>query len=388
MADQNQNTPGSNQVRATGKELLDSLKEQLRLEGDYRDILRDSVRELQKAIKQHDTIAAKLEAYSTSTINIRQVQTEINNNLVKQNINKIKLIESATKLGGLESDQVKIADEYLTELERRSDLENDYINKRQELISFENKFKEIKRDEYNSLNDYYNKLEDQRKLELYIASLSERGLADNDLVVVAKRRELDALKNQISLQEQSFSIDQQGFINARNIFDQAKQSVDQQEEKISSIQQGLNLEQAAYIQAKKTNDLYQSNNEKLKSQEDFEKRSQKNAGILGGLIGGLATKFGIAEQVQKDMVEQQKILAADALASGRKSGTFYDKLTVAKTGIKSVGKGLVDSFKTDPVFKYGAALGVVGLAYKGLEKGLTRISIQHDILISIRDDVQ
>jgi hypothetical protein len=373
MVNQNQNTPESNQVRATGKELLDSLKEQLRLEGDYRDILRDSVRELQKAIKQHDTIAAKLEAYSTSTINIRQVQTEINNNLVKQNINKIKLIESATKLGGLESDQVKIADEYLTELERRSDLEGDYINKRQELISFENKFKEIKRDEYNSLNDYYNKLEDQRKLELYIASLSERGLADNDLVVVAKRRELDALKNQISLQEQSFSIDQQGFINARNIFDQAKQSVDQQEEKISSIQQGLNLEQAAYIQAKKTNDLYQSNNEKLKSQEDFEKRSQKNAGILGGLIGGLANKFGIAEQVQKDMVEQQKILAADALASGRKSGTFYDKLTVAKTGIKSVGKGLVDSFKTDPVFKYGAALGVVGLAYKGLEKGLTMV---------------
>jgi hypothetical protein len=373
MVNQNQNTPESNQVRATGKDLLDSLKEQLRLEGDYRDILRDSVRELQKAIKQHDTIAAKLEAYSSSTINIRQVQTEINNNLVKQNINKIKLIESATKLGGLESDQVKIADEYLTELERRSDLESDYINKRQELISFENKFKETKRDEYNSLNDYYNKLEDQRKLELYIASLSQRGLADNDLVVVAKRRELDALKNQISLQEQSFSIDQQGFINARNIFDQAKQSVDQQEEKISSIQQGLNLEQAAYIQAKKTNDLYQSNNEKLKSQEDFEKRSQKNAGILGGLIGGLANKFGIAEQVQKDMVEQQKILAADALASGRKSGTFYDKLTVAKTGIKSVGKGLVDSFKTDPVFKYGAALGVVGLAYKGLSAGLNMV---------------
>ena len=373
MVNQNQNTPESNQVRATGKELLDSLKEQLRLEGDYRDILRDSVRELQKAIKQHDTIAAKLEAYSTSTINIRQVQTEINNNLVKQNINKIKLIESATKLGGLESDQVKIADEYLTELERRSDLENDYINKRQELISFENKFKETKKDEYKNLNEYYNKLEDQKKLEEYIVSLSERGLADTDLVVVAKKRELDALKNQISLKEQSFSVDQQTFVSAKNIFDQAKEAVDKQEEKVSTIQQGLNLEQAAYIQAKKTNELYGSNNEKLKEQEEFEKRSQKNAGVLGKLVEGLAGKFGIGEQVQQDMVAQQKLLAAQAAASGKKSGTFSDKFSVAKTGIKSIGKGLVDNFKTDPVFKYGAALGAVGLAYKGVSAGLDMV---------------
>jgi len=379
MAD-NQNTPGgqapnqgSNQSRSTGKELLDSLKEQLRLEGDYRDILRDSVRELQKAIKQHDTIAAKLESYSTSTINIKQVQHEINQNLIKQNINKIKLTESAAKLGGIESDQVKIANQYLTELEKRQELEGNYINKRQELISFENKFKETKKQEYNALNDYYNKLEDQRKLEEYIVSLSERGLADNDLVVVTKKRELDALKNQISLKQQSFSADQQAFINTKNIFDQAKEAVDKQEEKVSTIQQGLNLEQAAYIQAKKTNELYDSNNEKLKEQEEFEKRSQKNAGVLGKLVGGLANKFGIGEQVQQDMVAQQKLLAAQSDASGKKSGTFSDKFSVAKTGIKSIGKGIADNFKTDPVFKFGAALGVVGLAYKGLSAGFDMV---------------
>ena len=130
MAEDNKNIPGaqgSNQVRSSGKELLDSLKEQLRIEGDFRDILRDSVRELQKSIKQHDTIAAKLEAYSNTTINIKQVQTEINNNLVKQYTNKIKLNEITKKLGGLESDQVKEANEYLKALDERSILEYDYL---------------------------------------------------------------------------------------------------------------------------------------------------------------------------------------------------------------------------------------------------------------------
>jgi hypothetical protein len=375
MAD-NQNTSGgqaSNQLRSTGKELLDSLKEQLRLEGDYRDILRDSVRELQKSIKQHDTITAKLEAYSNTTINIKQVQHEINNNLIKQNINKIKLTEAAKKLGGLESDQVKIADEYLKNLDERSKLEDSFLKERSKFISLENKLKENKKEELNSINDYFNKLEDQRKLETYIASLSEKKGNNAKKDLAFNQEKLAKLKDELSIQKNSFTLDQQEYINEKNILSEIDSKVKKKEEEISTIQQGLNLEQAAYIQAKKTNELYDSNNEKLKEQEEFEKRSQKNAGILGKLVGGLAGKFGIGEQVQQDMVAQQKLLAAEAAASGKKSGTFSDKLSVAKTGVKSIGKGIVENFKTDPVFKYGAALGAVGLAYKGVSAGFDMV---------------
>jgi hypothetical protein len=379
MAD-NQNTPGaqgpnqgSNQLRSTGKELLDSLKEQLRLEGDYRDILRDSVRELQKSIKQHDTIAAKLESYSNSTINIKQVQYEINQNLIKQNINKIKLNEATKKLGGLESEQIKIADAYLKALDERSNLEDDYLSKRAESFGLENKLKTNKEEEFKSVAKYFDKLEDQRKLEEYIATLRDKKGNNAKKDLAFNEQKLGKLKDEIALQQQSFSVDQQDYINSKNIVAQAEESVKNKEIEVATMQRGLNLEQAAYVQAKKNNELFESNNQKLKSQEEFEKRSQKNAGILGGLVGVLANKFGIAEQVQKDMVEQQKKLAAEALASGKKSGTFYDKFSVAKTGIKSLGRGLVDTFKSDPVFKYGAALGAVGLAYKGVKAGLDMV---------------
>ncbi len=379
MAD-NQNTPGaqgpnqgSNQLRSTGKELLDSLKEQLRLEGDYRDILRDSVRELQKSIKQHDTIAAKLESYSNSTINIKQVQYEINQNLIKQNINKIKLNEATKKLGGLESEQIKIADAYLKALDERSNLEDDYLSKRSESYALENKLKTSKKDEFKSVAKYFDKLEDQRKLEEYIATLRDKKGNNAKKDLAFNEQKLGKLKDEIALQQQSFSVDQQDYINSKNIVAQAEESVKNKEIEVATMQRGLNLEQAAYVQAKKNNELFESNNQKLKSQEEFEKRSQKNAGILGGLVGVLANKFGIAEQVQKDMVEQQKKLAAEALESGKKSGTFYDKFSVAKTGIKSLGRGLVDTFKSDPVFKYGAALGAVGLAYKGVKAGLDMV---------------
>ncbi len=376
MANENQNTPGaqgSNQLRSTGKELLDSLKEQLRLEGDYRDILRDSIRELQKSIKHHDTIAAKLESYSNTTINIRQVQHEITNNLIKQNINKIKLNESTKKLGGLESEQVKIADAYLKALDERGNLEDDYLSKKAESFGLENKLKTTKEEEFKSVAKYFDKLEDQRKLEEYIATLRDKKGNNAKKDLAFNEQKLGKLKDEIALQQQSFSVDQQDYINSKNIVAQAEESVKNKEIEVATMQRGLNLEQAAYIQAKKNNELFESNNEKLKAQEDFEKRSQQNSGVLGKLIGGLAEKFKLGEEVQAQMVLRQKALTVEALATGRASGTFKDKFNVAKVGLKAIGRGAIDNFKTDPVFKYGAALGVVGLAYKGVKAGLDMV---------------
>jgi hypothetical protein len=227
--------------------------------------------------------------------------------------------------------------------------------------------------EFKSVTKYFNKLEDQRKLEEYITTLRDKKGNNAKKDLAFNEQKLGKLKDEIALQQQSFSVDQQDYINSKNIVAQAEESIKKKEIEVATMQQGLNLEQAAYIQAKKTNELYDSNNKKLKEQEEFEKRSQKNAGVLGKLVGGLAGKFGIGEQVQQDMVAQQKLLAAQAAASGKKSGTFSDKLSVAKTGLKSMGKGLVDNFKTDPVFKYGAALGAVGLAYKGVSAGLDMV---------------
>ena len=60
MADEN---------KKVGKELLQDLKEALSIQGDFRDILKDSVKELQKSLSTYDKIAARLENLNNTSIN-------------------------------------------------------------------------------------------------------------------------------------------------------------------------------------------------------------------------------------------------------------------------------------------------------------------------------
>jgi len=94
MADENKKA-GTSDVRKTGRELVYELKEALGLQGDFRDILKDSIKELQKSISTYDKINARLENLKKTTVNVK----EINKDILK---NRLEAYSNERKLGDLD----------------------------------------------------------------------------------------------------------------------------------------------------------------------------------------------------------------------------------------------------------------------------------------------
>jgi hypothetical protein len=100
MANENQNTgpglnqpQGSTQTQKSAQELKDSLKEILKLQGDYRDIVKDSIKELQATLKNYDKMEAKLASINKSAINIKEVEAQIKTTTEKSFTNTKKLAD-------------------------------------------------------------------------------------------------------------------------------------------------------------------------------------------------------------------------------------------------------------------------------------------------------
>lgn len=63
-----------------GKELISQLKEAISIQGDFRDILKDSIKELQKAATSYEKIRSNVESLNKSTINTREIEKNITKN--------------------------------------------------------------------------------------------------------------------------------------------------------------------------------------------------------------------------------------------------------------------------------------------------------------------
>lgn len=89
MADQNQQS---------GKELLSTLKDALSKQGDFRDILKESIQELNKTLGSYDKIIAKIGTINKSAINTKEINLNIKKTVESQFTNKQKLANLESKL--------------------------------------------------------------------------------------------------------------------------------------------------------------------------------------------------------------------------------------------------------------------------------------------------
>ena len=118
-------SPGSGPTQQQAKDQLASLKEILKLQGDYRDILRDSVRELQATLKSYDKMEAKLATVNKSAINIKDVEKQIKQTVESEYINSKKRADLETKLSETQKTAVT---SYLGALNNRVQIEKDLLN--------------------------------------------------------------------------------------------------------------------------------------------------------------------------------------------------------------------------------------------------------------------
>jgi hypothetical protein len=99
-----QNNPqgGTPQNKVEAKDTIQALKEALRLQGDYNNLLKDSVKELEKSIKNYDRLGAKLSSINQTTINTKDVEKQMRENQINRFTNTQKLADLQTKLSGRE----------------------------------------------------------------------------------------------------------------------------------------------------------------------------------------------------------------------------------------------------------------------------------------------
>lgn len=101
MANENQNTgPNTNPAgNVDPKQLSATLKDLRQSQGDFQDSIRDSVRELNKAVSSYEKIQGTLNALKTSTINIGKIEKEIEKAKARQVVQANKVKELEAKIG-------------------------------------------------------------------------------------------------------------------------------------------------------------------------------------------------------------------------------------------------------------------------------------------------
>ena len=75
----NQNTTGPSIAAGVG-DVKESLKDLLRLNGDYKNQLKDSIKDLSETLKYYEKIEAKLATIERGTINIKEINRQLKDN--------------------------------------------------------------------------------------------------------------------------------------------------------------------------------------------------------------------------------------------------------------------------------------------------------------------
>ena len=104
MSNENQNTgaPKSSTGADEAKKLQNVFKALVRDGADFGDIIREQVNELKKLQTGYDKVRSSIEGFRTTSIDVKRIQSQINDQLSKQFVNTAKLKQTElelTKLG-------------------------------------------------------------------------------------------------------------------------------------------------------------------------------------------------------------------------------------------------------------------------------------------------
>ena len=92
--------------RTLAGELASSIKSALKDQGDYNDLVKDSLKQLQKVVVEYDKIDSKLNSLYNGQINIKKIQDEISKARSRENLATKELSRITTKLS---QDQIRDA---------------------------------------------------------------------------------------------------------------------------------------------------------------------------------------------------------------------------------------------------------------------------------------
>ena len=130
MANENNNsgTPKSSTGAEEAKKLQGVFKALVRDGADFGDIIKDQVNELKKLQTGYDRVRASIEGFRTTSIDVKRIQSQINDQLSKQFINKAKLKQTELELQTISDVQLEGAKNYVKVLADKEKAEQKVID--------------------------------------------------------------------------------------------------------------------------------------------------------------------------------------------------------------------------------------------------------------------
>ena len=128
MSNENQNTgaPKSSTGADEAKKLQNVFKALVRDGADFGDIIREQVNELKKLQTGYDKVRSSIEGFRTTSIDVKRIQSQINDQLSKQFVNTAKLKQTELELTKLGTVQLEGAKNYSKVLEDKETAEKNY----------------------------------------------------------------------------------------------------------------------------------------------------------------------------------------------------------------------------------------------------------------------
>jgi hypothetical protein len=126
MSNENQNssTPKSSTGAEEAKKLQGVFKALVRDGADFGDIIRDQVNELKKLQTGYDKVRSSIEGFRTNAIDVKRIQSQINDQISKQFVNTAKLNETQADLQKISAVQLKGAQDYVKLLDEKKQKED------------------------------------------------------------------------------------------------------------------------------------------------------------------------------------------------------------------------------------------------------------------------
>ena len=129
MANENQNsgTPKSSTGADEAKKLQSAFKALVREGADFGDIIKDQVNELKKLQTGYDKVRASIEGFRTNAIDVKRIQSQINDQISKQFVNTAKLKQTELELTKISDVQLQGAKNYSRILADKEQAEQNVI---------------------------------------------------------------------------------------------------------------------------------------------------------------------------------------------------------------------------------------------------------------------
>jgi len=345
-------------------EMIAAFKEKNKLEGDYRDLLKDSIKESQKAIKDQLKSAATIQNIGRDTINIEQAQKLINETKLKQYGIDVKIANLQHSLGGENSLGVQRALQYNEAISQRQELEDKLITSATEQASLlakaTSKQQIAIKAQSKADSDFNNQKKYQEDLEKQLIKLQESHqivlATGNKAQKIQSSKLVSQAQLELNISKAAKDISEANLISAnkelstkyldyaitKSSLHVAQQQLTIVEQQVDLMNQSLTPQEAAYAQALKTYQLIALQRKEQEAQLALERLKSKQLGISGNLFKIFSDKLGFGTEVYSAMTEK----ATELVEKNGKVGMFFGKLKVIGAGLgamyKSIGRNITD----------------------------------------------